>query len=95
VIGTEEWGFCGEDCKSRRDVYDSMVRLTYSGRILKASDSYPSRMRSVLIGVTRMASKTLHCRKWLRTTAKRTKQETYDVRNIVCWCVKRVTTDFL
>jgi len=49
-------GFSVAKTKTWREVYDGMVRLTYSGRILKASESYLLTMRSVLIRVTRIAS---------------------------------------
>jgi hypothetical protein len=90
VTGTENWGFCGEDCKSWRGVYDLMRDLTYSGRILKASDSY----LSILIGSARIASNTSLSKVTVNDGFNaQFEKQLYDVRDIVWWYVKRVTTD--
>jgi hypothetical protein len=61
---------------------------------LKASDSYLLRMRSILIGVARIASNISLSKVTVNDgfNAQYEKQ-LYDVRDIVCWYVKRVTTD--
>ena len=63
---------------------------------MKASDSYLLRMRSILIGVARIASNTSLSKVAVNDgfNAQYEKQ-LYDVRDIVCWHVKRVTTDLL